>query len=222
TAGARACPGPCPVLPRSRSCRLPLLGCTTHPGAASYGARPRAAYHPVPYRPVLCSPGPNPEAAMGRRILVLMVALGVVAVAACSRGPVRRISEPAAQIQQLAVQADGRWTVSLRLQNYSSIPMRFDRVELELAVGGEAAGALREAVALEIGPESADVVELPLDPTSPARMLLADALASGRGVDYALKGRVEAGPADRSSSRSYPIDRKSALSPAPGLPGVLR
>src|SRR5690606_37666533 len=129
-----------------RAARVPHLECTAHPGAASYGARPRAAYHPVPYRPVLCSPGPNPEAAMGRRILVLMVALCVVAVAACSRGPVRRISEPAAQIQQLAVQADGRWTVSMRLQNYSSIPRRFDRVELELAVGGEAAGALREAV----------------------------------------------------------------------------
>src|SRR5690606_5193231 len=169
--------------------------------------------------------------------------LGVVAVAACSRGPVRRISEPAAQIQQLAVQANGRWTVSLRLQNYSSIPMRFDRVELELAVGGGAAGALREAVALEIGPESADVVGLPLDPTSTARLPLADAPAAGRGVDSAptaavaagpadrrsaraaaspRTGRGEAAPADRSSPRSYPIDRKSALSPAPGLPGVLR
>lgn len=159
---------------------------------------------------------------MGRRILVSMVLLAIALAAGCSSGPARRVSEPAASIQQLSVQADGGWSLSLRLQNYSSIPMRFDAVELQVSVGGQPAGSLLHRPALEIGPESADVVEVAMLPDSGARMLLADALAAGRGVDYALEGTIEAGPADRTSSRSYRVTRKSALSPTPGLPGVLR
>ncbi|MEN1940990.1 LEA type 2 family protein [Luteimonas sp. MJ246] len=158
---------------------------------------------------------------MGRRILAF-TSLVVLLATACSSGPVRRISEPAASIQQLTVQADGSWSINLRLQNYSSIPMRFESVDLEVAVGGQAAGALRHAPALEVGPESADVVAVSMVPASSARMVLADALAAGRGVDYGLEGRIEAAPADKGSARSYKVTRKSALSPAPGLPGVLR
>lgn len=158
---------------------------------------------------------------MRRRILVLAALLAAL-VAACSSGPPRRISEPAASIQQLTVQADGSWSVNLRLQNFSSIPMRFDALEFKVKVGDEEAGTLAHSPALEIGPESADVVTVALAPTPGARMLLADALASGRGVNYELDGRISAAPADKGSARDYPTRRKSALSPAPGLPGVLR
>ena len=158
---------------------------------------------------------------MGRRIPVLALAAAAL-LAACTSGPPRRVSEPAASIQQLTVQADGRWSVDLRLQNYSSIPMRFDAVALEVSVGGKAAGTLRHRPALEIGPESADVVEVAMEPGAEARMLLADALAAGRGVDYALEGDIEAAPADKGAARTYTVKRRSALSPAPGLPGVLR
>lgn len=159
---------------------------------------------------------------MGRRILTLVAVAAVVLVAACSSGPVRRISEPAASIQQLAVQADGSWLVSLRLQNYSSIPMRFEAVDIKVTVGGEAAGALQHRPGLEIGPESADVVSVEMQPGSSARMLLADALAGGRRVDYGFDGTIDAAPSDRGATRSYKVERKSALSPTPGLPGVLR
>lgn len=159
---------------------------------------------------------------MGHRILVVALALATLLVAACASGPPRRISQPAASIQELAVQADGRWSVSLRLQNYSSIPMRFDTVDLRLAVDGQAAGALRKSPALEIGPESADVITVVLEPDPTARMLLADALAARRGVGYVLEGHIQAAPVDRGGSRSYDIKRSSALTPAPGLPGVLR
>lgn len=159
---------------------------------------------------------------MGRRITVLVLSLVVALAAACSSGPARRVSEPAASIQELAVQADGSWSISLRLQNYSSVPMRFDAVDLQVTVGDQAAGTLADAPALEIGPESADVVAVRMQPASGARMLLADALAAGRGVDYALDGTISAAPADRGNARSYPVKRKSALSPAPGLAGVLR
>jgi hypothetical protein len=145
----------------------------------------------------------------------------LVALLAACGGPVRRVSEPTAQFQQLTVRADGSWSVELRLQNYSSIPMRFDDVRLAVTVAGQSAGELRTAPALNVGPEAADVVSVQMLPSVAAKVAVADALASGRAVPYALSGEVRATP-DKGSQRSFEIERKSALSPAPGLPGVLR
>jgi len=114
-----------------------------------------------------------------------------------------------------------RWTVDLRIDNYSSVPMRFDRVSLALSVDGESAGTLQGTPAITIGPESADVASLALAPTAAARLRVADALAAGRPVQYALAGRVDT-VADGKSSRSFEIERRSSLSPVPGLPGVMR
>lgn len=140
---------------------------------------------------------------------------------ACGGGPVRRVSEPAASIQQLTVRADGGWSVDLRINNFSSIPMRFDKVSLALTVGNETAGTLQGQPAIAIGPESADVLTLSLTPTPAARIVLADALAGRRSVAYTLKGSVDATP-DEDRSRNFDIDRSSSLTPTPGLPGVLR
>ena len=54
---------------------------------------------------------------MIRRGLLAVVFLATALLAACSGGPVRRVSEPAASIQQLTVKANGSWSVDLRLQN---------------------------------------------------------------------------------------------------------
>ncbi|HST43771.1 MAG TPA: LEA type 2 family protein [Luteimonas sp.] len=140
----------------------------------------------------------------------------------CSTGPVRRVSEPAASIQQLTVAADGSWSLELRVQNYSSVPMRFDTVTVEVVVDDAQAGTLQATPALTVGPESADVLTLPLAPASAARIALANALASGRGVGYRLGGTLRAAPADRGGARDYPLKHASQLSPVPGLPGVLR
>ncbi|NYZ62702.1 LEA type 2 family protein [Luteimonas deserti] len=152
---------------------------------------------------------------------LLIVLLGTCVVAACATGP-RRVSEPAASLQQVTVAADGSWSVDVRLQNYSSIPMRFDAVQLDLRVDGEPAGTLASTSALTIGSESADVVTLALDPTSQARLHVADALAGGRSLAYRIEGSLRAAPEDRGNARDYRVRRESALSPVPGLPGVLR
>lgn len=155
--------------------------------------------------------------ALLRIALVLVIAL----LAACSTGPVRRVSEPAASIQQLSVRADGGWTVEVRLHNYSSIPMQFDRVELALTIAGQSAGSVQAAPALRVGPESADVVSIAHAPAATARMALTDALAANRAVDYRLEGSVQATP-ESGKQRSFDVKRDSRLSPVPGLPGVLR
>ena len=142
-------------------------------------------------------------------------------LSACASSGGRRISEPAASLQQLTVDAAGNWSVQLRLQNYSSVPMRFESVDLALVLGGVAAGNLVAQPALDIGPESADVLTLQLVPAPAARLQVADALASGRSIAYSLDGDVAARP-EAGGSRQFRIQRNSALSPAPGLPGVLR
>lgn len=155
------------------------------------------------------------------RATTAVVAVVVLAVAGCASGPVRRVSEPSASIQELSVGADGRWTVQLRLQNYSSVPMRFDRVALTLRTGEQDAGELRAEPALTIGPESADTIVVALTPQSAARIAVAGALADRRSLDYVLEGTLGAGANDK-KARDYKLRRNSALSPVPGLPGTLR
>ncbi|RNF86273.1 LEA type 2 family protein [Montanilutibacter psychrotolerans] len=149
--------------------------------------------------------------------LLLCVSL----LAACGGGQVRRVSEPSARIQQLTVRADGSWAVDLRIENFSSIPMRFDSVDLSLGFGEHAAGRLQAQPAVSIGPESADVVTVALTPAVAAKLAVADALGAGRTLAYSLQGTLEATPED-GKSRRFTLDRNSALSPAPGLPGVMR
>ena len=158
---------------------------------------------------------------MVRRGLTAMVLLATALLAACSGGPVRRVSEPAASIQQLTVHANGSWSVDLRLQNYSSFPVRFDRVSLSLEVNGHDAGKLDATPAVSVGPESADVVTLPFTPSAEAKMVLADTLAGRRPLPYSLKGTANATPED-AKPRDFQITGHSTLNPVPGLDGVLR
>lgn len=156
-----------------------------------------------------------------KRFAALVVVLWSLLLVACGGGPVRRVSEPAASIQQLTVRADGSWAIELRINNFSSVPMRFDNVGLALVVGTEAAGTVQGQPAITIGPESADIANLTLAPSSAARILVADALAARRTLPYTLKGDIDAAPED-GKSRSYAIERSSSLNPVPGLPGVMR
>ena len=149
------------------------------------------------------------------------LALCALMLAGCATGPVRRVSDPAARLQQLTVRADGSWSAELRIENFSSIPMRFDALDLALSIGDHAAGTLAAQPSLSIGPESADVVTVVLKPQAAAKLAVADALAAGRSVNYTLKGTLDATP-DEGKRRSFKFEHTSALSPAPGLPGVLR
>ena len=121
----------------------------------------------------------------------------------------------------LTVRADGSWSTELRIENFSSIPMQFDSLDLALVVAGNEAGALRAQPALSVGPESADIFQVVLQPAAAAKIAVADALAAGRSVAYSFEGTVDATPAEQ-RRRTFEIKRNSALSPAPGLPGVLR
>lgn len=152
----------------------------------------------------------------------VVACVAAAVLAGCASGPPRRVSEPAASIQQLTVGADGSWRVALRVQNYSSVPMRFEGIRLAMTLGDVAAGSLDATPALTIGPEAADIVDVVLQPSADARILMSDVFSARRNITYTLEGTLDAAPADRGSSRSYTFKRDNALSPVPGLPGVLR
>jgi hypothetical protein len=158
---------------------------------------------------------------MTRRISLLALLAATALLAGCGDGMVRRVSDPAVSVQQLTVKADGQWSVDLRLQNYSSIPMRFDTVEMDVQVGDQSAGKLRATPGLSVGPESADVVTVTFAPSSAGRIVVADALAGRRALPYALKGSASATP-EEAKPRTFDIDARSTLNPVPGLDGVLR
>lgn len=153
------------------------------------------------------------------KLLTILLLAG--ALAACVTGQ-RRVSEPTASVQQLSVGADGSWSIDLRLQNYSSIPMRFESLRFVLSVDGESAGTIEASPAVTIGPESADILGLTLVPSPEGRLHAADALAAGRALPYLLDGTIRAAPDDRGSVREYTVRRDSTLAPVPGLPGVMR
>ena len=156
------------------------------------------------------------------RLTFALAALCFAAIlVACTSGPVRRVSEPAAAIQQLTVHADGTWTVALRIDNFSSIPMRFDAVDLAMTLEGQPPATLRASPGFTIGPESADVATLQLTPPPGAKIAIADALARGSAIGYALAGTITATPED-GNRRVFEFERNNALAPVPGLPGVLR
>ena len=150
-----------------------------------------------------------------------LLAIAALLLASCGGGPVRRVSEPAASIQQLTVRADGQWDVQLRLDNFSSMPMRFTTANIQIAFDNGAAGNVQTQPDISIGPESADVVNATLSPTADGRARIATALADGRSLNYTLGGSVDAAP-EGAKSRTYKIKRESALTPVPGLAGVLR
>ncbi|MFB8832134.1 LEA type 2 family protein [Azotobacter sp. CWF10] len=132
---------------------------------------------------------------MLHRFRIALVVLCTLALVACSNGIVKRVSEPAASLQQLTVRADGNWTVALRLQNFSSMPMTFDDVSLALTVGDNEAGTLQAKPGISIGGTSADVINVDLVPSSSARAWWWPMRTAGnRTLAYGLKGTVAATP----------------------------
>jgi len=148
----------------------------------------------------------------------LGIALMIVALAACSFGPPKRIYPPKASVQELVAGPSGQWTLKIRVENFSTVPMTFTAVNAKLTLGGQEAGQVVTQTALTVGPESADVVSTTLAPASAGKIAAANALALHRSVRYSLKGTITS----REPQRDFDFEFESALSPVPGLDGMLR
>lgn len=139
-------------------------------------------------------------------------------LAACSSGPPKRIYPPKASVQELTARADGQWSLKIRLQNFSTVPITFTALDAKLTVAGQDAGQIKAQPQLTIGPESADVLTVTLSPSLSGKTVVATALATRKTLRYVLAGKITS----LKPNRDYDFEFESALNPVPGLDGVLR
>ncbi|MBA8883824.1 LEA type 2 family protein [Dokdonella fugitiva] len=144
-----------------------------------------------------------------RRAFVVTLLTGLLA--ACgSGGPPRKVHPSTASIQQLAVQADGSWKLSLRIQNYSTFPMHFSRIEAGVTIDGRNVGRLEAVPDIDILGNNGDVVEATFRPDA--------AITFGTDIAYALKGTIETSE----PKESFKFETASRLTPVPGVPNTYR
>jgi hypothetical protein len=154
-----------------------------------------------------------------RHALTIVFAIAFSAViAGCSGGPVKQINPPRASIQQLSVQPNGKWQVTVRLQNFSSVSTAFELVDAKLVFAGQAGVTIVLKPAMTIGPESADILTTVLVPELGAKLAVASALSSNQSLRYVLSGQI----VTSEPKGNYNFTYESTLNPAPGLDGVMR
>ena len=140
-------------------------------------------------------------------------------LAGCAGGSAtKHIYPPKSSLQEITVQADGHWTVKLRLQNFSDLAMTFAHVETAVTIAGQDAGRISADPGVAVGPQSAEIATVEFTPNAAAKDAIAQALAARSALRYALKGKITT----RDPRGNYDFDYESALNPVPGLTGVLR
>lgn len=153
-----------------------------------------------------------------RKLHSALALLLLALVAGCASGPPKRIFPPQASLQELRVQPDGQWVAQVRIQNYSTVPMRFSRLEATLTVNGQEATRISLDPGLSVGPGSNELVQHVFTPAAGPKAAVDQALATRRAVRYQLTGRI----ASSEPSTDHPFEYQSALDPVPGLAGILR
>ena len=155
-----------------------------------------------------------------KRLGTLFLCLGLVGtllLAGCGGGPVRRINPPVATIQRLDT-TPAEWTLTLRIENFSTVPMRFDRMDVDVELAGRPAGTIGQVLAMDIPGMSADVVDVRLAPTPAARDAVVVLKRSGGRVSYTLRGKIVSIDPDK----GFPFESASWLNPVPGRPDEYR
>ena len=146
---------------------------------------------------------------MNARTFIAALAL-VCLLTACSSGPVRKIHPSTASIQQLAVQPDGSWKITLRIENFSTMSMHYALFSAKLSIAGTDAGEIRIAPDLDIVGNSGDVIEATLKSTAK--------LPASGDFAYQLKGTIDTSE----PKANFKFDKSSRLSPVPGVTNTYR
>ena len=139
------------------------------------------------------------------------IVLSSILLASCGSGPVKRVSPPTASVQELVVRTDGSWHLRIRLQNFSNVPMIFSNIDAELEVADQAVGSIKIPLKLDIPGESADVFDVDLTANANAQVPAGE-------FAYRLHGKI----ASSEPKGEFKFERKSHLSPAPGLANTWR
>lgn len=152
------------------------------------------------------------------RTLRFLFAASILTLLAGCGPPTHPINPPNASIQQLTVLPDGRWKLSVRLDNFSDKTVHYTLFKAEFRVGGVAAGNLSMNVDLDVPGENADIVEATLTPSADAAKAFATDVKEPSGAQYELKGTITIPAADK----DFKFEHKSRLSAVPGIPDQYR
>ncbi|HBK57455.1 MAG TPA: hypothetical protein DDZ76_14385 [Xanthomonadales bacterium] len=135
-----------------------------------------------------------------------------------SQGLPERVWPPQTRLQELAVQADGSWRVVVRLTNFSTVKVRYGRIDVRLDIEGTPAGPIVFETDIGMAAGAAEPFDMTLRPHADAARTIERALAEGRSVRYSVTGEAAAlEPRGR-----WPQQFEGVLTPVPGLSGVLR
>lgn len=162
-----------------------------------------------------------PQASPCRIIGLLLAGSLVALLSACGGGSgiKQQLFPPSLSVQELRIEADATWSLSLRLRNFSNVGMRMDSVEAVLDLAGHEAAKLSLTPNLDVAAGSAELITIRITPSASSLAGLQDSLRRGAGVRYQIKGSIRSSaPRDRDDEFEF----SSLLNPSPGLEGVLR
>jgi len=156
---------------------------------------------------------------MARLLRLAALAVVLVSLAGCFGGGVKHpINPPNASIQLLEVQPDGRWKLSIRLENFSDKTVHYSTLKAELRISGVDAAQLDLKPEMDIPGLNADVVETTISPNGDLQKAFALDVKAPGGAAYELKGTIRIPEADK----DFKFEHKSRLSPVPGIPNQFR
>lgn len=138
--------------------------------------------------------------------------LTAFALTGCFSGkPKVRINPPTVSIQELRI--DGaQCTVLLRLQNHSTVSMRYSTIDFErLTLDGRELAPLTLTPDLDVAPYTGEPFSHAID--------CPDMAANASELTYRLNGRISA---VEPGNRRFDFSHRSRLLPVPGLTGVYR
>ncbi len=148
--------------------------------------------------------------------LLLFASTGLLV--AC--GPARKsVFPPGVTVQQLEVQPDGQWHLTLRIQSNSYAGMGFSAIEGRLQIAEQVPVRVHKTFSRDIPALAGDVISVNVLPT--AAMAQAVAAAGSKGsagsVGYRLSGTATAVPEQESKPRNFDFNGTDWLSPVPGI-----
>ncbi len=148
---------------------------------------------------------------------ILFALLAVASVVACGGGPVKRFFPPDVRVQELVLDPQGT-TLSVRVQSFSTVPSQLERFSLSLELAGRQAAVLEAQPGSTLLPQAAEITTLNMVLSEADAAAVRTAITERRALRYRIHGTITVDP----PGRRYDVDYSSALSPVPGLDGVLR
>ena len=142
---------------------------------------------------------------------LIALSLPVLLVACASDGPPKRINPPTVSIQEVRMEG-GQCALRLRIQNHSTVSMRFDALSFErFDLDGRALAPLSMAPDLDVAPYTGEPFQHTID--------CPDMTEGASELVYRLSGRITSTEPGR---RNFDFSHRSRLLPVPGLGGVYR